>query len=83
MGTDGNAVDAAVETPLDVDAVTVVAIDVVAVVVTVVMLRVQEDMTQQVSINPDKSQAAKIIATSVHSTLFTGHRMVKPLISLG
>ena len=48
MGTDGNAVDAAVETPLGVDAVTVVAIDVAAVVETVAMLRVQEDMTQQV-----------------------------------
>ena len=48
MGTDGNAVDAAVVTPLDVNAVTVVAIDVVAVVVTVAMLRIQEDMIQQV-----------------------------------
>ena len=46
MRTDGNAVDAAVKTPLDVDAVTVVAIDVVAVVVTVAMLGVREDMTQ-------------------------------------
>ena len=46
MGTDGNAVDAAVVTPSDVDAVTVVAIDVFAVVVTVAMLRIQEDMTQ-------------------------------------
>ena len=46
MGSDGNAVDAAVETPLDVDAVTVVTVDVVAVVVTVTMMRIQEDMTQ-------------------------------------
>ena len=48
MGTDGNAVDAAVVTRLDVDAVTVVATDVVAVVLTVAMLRIQEDMTQRV-----------------------------------
>ena len=48
MGTDGNALDAAPVTPLDVDAVTVVAIDVVAVVVTVSMLRIQKDMTQRV-----------------------------------
>ena len=48
MGTNGNAVDSAVVTPLDVDAVTVVAVDVVAVVVTASMLRIQEDMTQQV-----------------------------------
>ena len=41
MGTNGNAVDAAVVTPLDVDAVTVVAID-------VAMMRIQEDMTQRV-----------------------------------
>ena len=47
MGTDGNAVDAATVTSLDVDAVTVVTIDVVAVVVTVAMMRIQEDMTQQ------------------------------------
>ena len=46
MGTSGNAVDPAVVTPLDVDAVTVVAIDVVAVVVTVSMLRIQEDIAQ-------------------------------------
>ena len=46
MGMDGNVVDATAVTPLDVDAVTVVAIDVVAVVVTVVMMRIQEDMTQ-------------------------------------
>ena len=48
MGTDGNAVDAAPVTPLDVDAVTVVTIDVSAIVVTVSMLKIQEDMTQQV-----------------------------------
>ena len=48
MGTDGNAVDAAVVTPLDVDAMTVVAIDMVALVVTVTMMRIQEDMTQQI-----------------------------------
>ena len=48
MGTNGNAVDAAAGTPLDVDAVTVVAMDVGAVVVTVSMLKIQEDMTQQV-----------------------------------
>ena len=48
MGTDGNAVEAVVMTPLDVDAVTMVTIDVVAVVVTVTMLRVQEDITQRV-----------------------------------
>ena len=48
MGTNRNAVDAAVVTPLDVDAVTVVAIDVVAVVVIVAMMRIQEDMIQQV-----------------------------------
>ena len=47
MGTDGNAVDTEVVTPLDVDAVTVVAIDMVAVMVTVSMLRIQEDMTQR------------------------------------
>ena len=47
MGTDGNAVDAA-GTPLEVDVVTVVAVDVGAVVVTVSMLKIQEDMTQQV-----------------------------------
>ena len=48
MGTNGNAVDAAAGTPLEVDAVTVVAVDVVSVVVTVSMLRIQEDMTQRV-----------------------------------
>ena len=48
MGTDGNAVDAAVMTPLDVEAVTEVAIDMFAVVVTVAMLRTQEDITQRV-----------------------------------
>ena len=48
MGTDGNAVDATAVTPLDVDAVTVVAVDVVTIVVTVAMMRIQEDMTQQV-----------------------------------
>ena len=48
MGTNRNAVDAAGGIPLDVDAVTVVAVDVVAVVVTVSMLKIQEDMTQQV-----------------------------------
>ena len=46
MGTNGNAVDAAVVTPLDVDTVTVVAVDMVAAEVTVSMLRIQEDMTQ-------------------------------------
>ena len=46
MGTNGNVVDAAAVTPLDVGAVTVVAIDIVAVVVTVAMMRIQEDMTQ-------------------------------------
>ena len=46
MGTDGNAVDAAAVTPLDVDAVTVITIDMVAVVVTVAMMRIQEDMIQ-------------------------------------
>ena len=46
--TDGNAVDAAAGTLLEVDAVTVVAMDVDAVVVTVSMLKIQEDMTQQV-----------------------------------
>ena len=77
MGTDGNAVDAAVETPLDVDAVTVVTIDVVAVVVTVAMLRVQEDMTQQVLINLDKSQAAKIIAIPIF-IIYCSQYMVNP-----
>ena len=48
MGTNGNAVDAAAGTPLEVDAVTVVTMDVVAAVVTVSMLMIQEDMTQQV-----------------------------------
>ena len=48
MGTNGNAVDAAAVTPLDVDAVTVVTIDMVAVVVTVAMMRIQKDMTQRV-----------------------------------
>ena len=48
MEMDGNAVDATAETPLDVDAVTVVAVDMVAVVVTVAMMRIQEDMTQRV-----------------------------------
>ena len=48
MGINGNAVDAAAVTPLDVDAVTVIAIDVVAVVITVAMMRIQEDMTQGV-----------------------------------
>ena len=48
MGTDGNAVDAAAGTPLEVDAVTMVTVDVGAVVVTVSMLKIQEDMTQQV-----------------------------------
>ena len=48
MGMDGNAVDATAVTPLDVDAVTVVTVDMVAVVVTVAMMRIQEDMTQQV-----------------------------------
>ena len=38
MGTDGNADDAVVVVPLDVEAVTVVAIDVVADVVTVAMM---------------------------------------------
>ena len=38
--------DAAVVTPLDVDTVTVVAVDMVAAEVTVSMLRIQEDMTQ-------------------------------------
>ena len=42
MGTDGNAVNAVAVTPLDVDAVTVVAIDMVVVVVTVAMLRIQQ-----------------------------------------
>ena len=65
MGTDGNTVDAAAVTPLDEDAMTVVTVDVVAVVVTVAMMRIQEDMTQRVWINPDKSQAAKIIATPI------------------
>ena len=46
MGTDGNAVDAAAVIPLDVDAVTVVAIDEVVVMVTVAVMRIQEDMTQ-------------------------------------
>ena len=48
METDENAIDTAVETPLDVDAVTVVAVDMVAVEETVAMLRVQDDMTEQV-----------------------------------
>ena len=48
MGTDGNAVDAVAGTPLEVDAVTVVTVDVGAVVVAVSMLKIQEDMTQQV-----------------------------------
>ena len=48
MGTNGNAVDVAAGTPLEVDAVTVVTMDVGAVVVTVSMLKIQEDMTQQV-----------------------------------
>ena len=48
MGTDGNAVDTAAVTSLDVDVVTVVTIDMVAVVVTIAMMRIQEDMTQQV-----------------------------------
>ena len=48
MGTDGNAVDAAAVTPLDVNAVTVVTVDMVAIEVTVAMMRIQEDMTQQV-----------------------------------
>ena len=48
MGTNGNKVDAAVVTPLDVDAVAVVAIDMVTVVVTVSMLKIQEDITQRV-----------------------------------
>ena len=39
MGTDGNANDAVVVVPLNVEAVTVVAIDVVAVVVTVAMMK--------------------------------------------
>ena len=48
MGTDENAVDAAAGTPLEVDAETVVTMDVGTVVVTVSMLKIQEDMTQQV-----------------------------------
>ena len=47
MGMDGNAANAKAVTPLDVDAVTVVTVDMVAVVVTVAMMRIQEDMTQQ------------------------------------
>ena len=39
MGTDGNADDAVVVVPLDVEAVTVVAVDVVAMVVTVAMMK--------------------------------------------
>ena len=48
MGTDGNAVDATAGTPVEVDAVTVVTVDVGTVAVTVSMLKIQEDMTQQV-----------------------------------
>ena len=48
MGTKGNAVDAAAKTTLELDAVTVVTMDVGAVVVTVSMLKIQEDMIQQV-----------------------------------
>ena len=39
MGTDGNADDVVVVMPLDVEAVTVVAIDVVAIVVMVAMMK--------------------------------------------
>ena len=38
MGTHGNADDAVVVVPLDIEAVTVVAVDVVAIVVTVAMM---------------------------------------------
>ena len=45
MGTDGNTDDALVVVLLDVEAVTVVAIDVVAVVVTMAMMKTYEDIT--------------------------------------
>ena len=39
MGTDGNADDAVVVVPLDIEVVTVVAVEVVAVVVTVAIMK--------------------------------------------